>query len=396
MKFFRSLVLFGLIVWFLGEIGTRIFIPLDPMSRHTLDRSSEHPYIRTDWVPGFHRTHVIEGLAGQKGTMEFKINEFGFRAASMKTAKKPLGTYRVFFLGGSTTEEILLPEEKTFPSRVEGRLSEAYPDLKFECINSGISGYLAADALALLIYKVLYYEPDLVVVMLANNDLRYGTVPAYDPIRRPGYQKAYYVPGYDEGVWTHFTKILKHSHFLTLIKWRLINRFFPPIEEKYKSPLEQYDAWRKERLARPFTPIEESKSLDDFIKHLEEIIFIAKGHGIRLILMTEPFVYQENLPREINEKLWSGWLGATRRLDVNLSPEFMLRESNRFNAAVRALSEKHGVELIDLEREIPKDLDHFYDDVHLTPQGAVQAAEVIAAYLSSHPEKFARLTGQIS
>jgi len=166
-----------------------------------------------------------------------------------------------------------------------------------------------------------------------------------------------------------------------LIKWRLINRIFPPDAERYKTPLEQFEAWRKERRMRPFTEISESESLGDFIRYLEDLISVAKGHSIRLILMTEPFVYQENLPPEIDEKLWSGWLGAASHYTVNLSPEFLLRESHRFNEALRELSRKHAVELIDLEREIPKDLDHFADDVHLTPQGAARAARVIARYL---------------
>lgn len=138
---------------------------------------------------------------------------------------------------------------------------------------------------------------------------------------------------------------------------------------------------RRGRQSMPFTPISESKGLKDFLKHLEEIILIARGHRVRLVLMTEPSVYQENLPREIDEKLWMGWLGATRSLRINLSPEFLFREMDRFNNAVRELSRKDAVELIDLEREIPKDLEHFYDDVHFTPRGAQRVAEIITSYL---------------
>ena len=120
------------------------------------------------------------------------------------------------------------------------------------------------------------------------------------------------------------------------------------------------------------------------------MIFAAKGHGVRLIFMTEPFVYQKNLPPEIDEKLWIGWLGAIRSLKINLSPDFLLREMNRFNDAVRALSRKHQIELIDLEREIPKDLDHFYDDVHFSPEGAKRAARVVTEYLILNQEKLPR------
>lgn len=387
MRLFRYLVFAGLTVGLLGEVLVRLFIPLDPWSRHTLDRSSQHPYIRTDWVPGFERRYVIEGIAGQKGTMDFKINESGFRSHSMKTSKKPTETYRIFFLGGSTTEELYMPGERTFPFLVERELSRVFSETKFECINGGISGYLAADVLALLIYKVLYYEPDLVVVMLANNDLRYGTVPSYDPVHRPNYEKAYYRPGYDEGIGTHLVKILKRSYFLTLIKWRLVNRIFPPDEEKYKTPLEQYEAWRRERKRNPINEPLKSQSLDDFIKYLEEIIFIAKGHRLRLIFMTEPSIYEKEIPPHIDEKLWGGWLGAGSSLKINLSNEFLFRETNRFNQAIRDLTREHAVELIDLEKEIPKDLHHFYDDVHFTPQGAQRAAEVIASYLKTQPDR---------
>lgn len=377
MKRFTSFMILCLIGLGLGEILTRIFIPIDP-DKILIDRTSEHPYIRTDWVPGFRTTYVIEGIGGQTGTMELAINDFGFRSSSMKTAKKPPGTYRIFFLGESTTECIYLPEEKTFSSLVEQNLSRAFPGKRFESMNGGISGYLAADTLALLIYKVMYYEPDLVVVMHAINDLRYGTVPTYDPIRRTNYQKIYYRPGYNEGIGKPLAKALKRSHFLTLIKWRLINRIFPPEAEKYKTKLEQYEAFRRKRRETRSSDIAESKSLDEFIKNLEEIIFIARGHGVRLILMTEPFIYQKNMSPEVNEKLWMGYLEES---GINLSNGFLLREMNRFNNAVRELARKHNVELIDLEREIPKDLDHFYDDVHFTPKGSRKAAEVIASSL---------------
>lgn len=382
-----SLLLFTFIVWMSGEILTRLWIPVDPQKR-SLDRSEDHPYLRTDWVPGFERTYLIEGIARQKGSMRFKINEFGFRSSSMKSQKKPEGTYRIFFLGGSTTEELYLPEEKTFPFLVEKKLTRAYPPQRFECANGGISGYLAADVLAALIYKVLYYEPDLVVVMLGVNDLLYGTTSRYDPLRRANYRKSLYSPGYQESVRSSLGKILKRSHFLTLLKWRLWNRIFPPDAEKYKTVLDQYDAWRKERRERPFTSISESQSLDDFLKYLKEIIFVSQGHGVRLILMTEPSVYQENLPAEIDEKLWMGWRGAgNRSIHVNLSPDFLLRGMNRFNNAVRELSRQYGVELIDLEKEIPKNLQYFYDDVHLTPAGGERAGDVISGYLTAHPEK---------
>ena len=90
------------------------------------------------------------------------------------------------------------------------------------------------------------------------------------------------------------------------------------------------------------------------------------------------------MPPEMEEKLW---MGLMRKPEVNLSTEFLLREMIRFNDAVRKLSTQYDVELIDLEKEVPKDLDHFYDDVHFTPEGSKRVAEVITTYLLQHREK---------
>lgn len=372
-------------VFLLGEILTRLFFPMDPL-RNVLDRSQEHPYIRTDWVPNFAKEYRVDGLTMPSGSIEFKINPFGFRGQSMKTVRKPEGTTRLFFLGGSTTECLFLPEEKTFAGLVEKKLSAAFSEKHFETINQGISGYLAADSLAALLYKVLYYEPDMVIVMHGINDMRYGLTSFYDPLRRRGYDKNLYRPDYKEPLGVSFSNILKRSHFLTLIKWRIWNRFFPTEAERFKSAFLDLEEKRKLRRQIPFSEPRPSKGLDGFLKNLKEIIWICKGHGIRLILMTESSIYQPAPPPEIESKLWMGLIqrGAS---PVNFSTPFLSEQMNRFNEAVRDLAKKEEIELIDLERNIPKSTDYFYDDAHLTEKGAALASEIISRYLIQNPKK---------
>jgi len=112
---------------------------------------------------------------------------------------------------------------------------------------------------------------------------------------------------------------------------------------------------------------------------------IAKANRSRVIFMSEPSIYQPNLPQEIEDKLWMGFIDTHK---INVSNEFLFREMRRFNKALGELSQSEGIEWIDLEKEIPKDLTHFYDDVHYTPAGAKHVAEIITAYLLNHPGKF--------
>ncbi|MCB9800521.1 MAG: SGNH/GDSL hydrolase family protein, partial [Candidatus Omnitrophica bacterium] len=80
---------------------------------------------------------------------------------------------------------------------------------------------------------------------------------------------------------------------------------------------------------------------------------------------------------EIDNQLWMGVLGDK----INLSNAYMRSEMERFNNGLRNLAKQENFELIDLERLVPKDLKHFYDDVHYTPEGSKLVAEIISQYL---------------
>lgn len=357
-----------------SEILARNLLPNWPRN-NTNDRVSDHPYIRKNWVPGFKTVYQV-GIPGQPDPVPFEINEFGFRSSSMKTGLKPAGTSRIFFLGESTTESVTLPEKETFPFLTEKALSSTETSARFECINAAMSGNLTADSLVTLIYKVMYYQPDVIVVMHAINDLRYGTVPTFDPIKRSDFDRSFYFGGFSEegGTLSRFRTFCKKSYLLTFLKRLAAKGSGPSIQSKWQN-------MAAKRQHTPVSVVQESKALDDFLKNLKEMIFIARGHKIRIIFMTEPCIYQENIDMEINDKLWMGYLPKP---GINLSNEFLNREMRRFNDAVLKLR-NDGVEVIDLEKEIPKTLDYFYDDVHLTAKGAAKAGQVIAAYLINAP-----------
>ena len=47
------------------------------------------------------------------------------------------------------------------------------------------------------------------------------------------------------------------------------------------------------------------------------------------------------------------------------------------NAVSRRVAEAHGTGFVDLDAVVPKDLDHLYDDVHMTPRGCEIAADAL-------------------
>lgn len=91
-----------------------------------------------------------------------------FRPATFATPK-PTGTFRIFALGGSTTQGEPYSTETAFPKWLELALAEASRETSVEAINCGGLSYASYRVLAIL-QEVLSYEPDLIVVYTGHNE----------------------------------------------------------------------------------------------------------------------------------------------------------------------------------------------------------------------------------
>lgn len=82
---------------------------------------------------------------------------------------KPAETFRVFALGGSTTQGEPYSTETAFPKWLELALAAASKETRVEAINCGGLSYASYRVLAIL-KEVLNYEPDLIVVYTGQNE----------------------------------------------------------------------------------------------------------------------------------------------------------------------------------------------------------------------------------
>jgi len=321
-------------------------------------RQAPNNFVRSGWTPNWRGRINIDGVGGQQGTYELNINPFGFRGQSMRTAEKPDKTFRVFFIGGSFVEQMALPEEKTFPSLIEKKLTATFPDRRVECVNAGISGFMSPDLVLQFQHQILNYQPDLLVVTApAINDVRFGTLPEYDP--------AHPLPQNPE---KKSSTLLSRSRLLHAL-YRFVGRY-QQAHTPYSHSLKKFQAAAK---ATVYTSTQQSKAYDVFIRHLQTVIQLAKKEGVKIILMSEPSIYQTPLPPEIKEILWMGFM----REDLNLSPHFLEKEMRSFNQASRMLAEQEETPFFDLSNSVPKSTAYFYDDVHLTPAGSHAVAEAL-------------------
>src|SRR5262245_59610472 len=103
--------------------------------------------------------------------LNVKINSLGFRGDEL-TREKPRGTVRIACLGASTTfcAEVS-HNHRTWPHRLQEKLAEAYPGVRFEVINAAVGGYTATENVRNLTHRVLPLDPDLAIYYEANNEI---------------------------------------------------------------------------------------------------------------------------------------------------------------------------------------------------------------------------------
>jgi hypothetical protein len=115
------------------------------------------------------------------GDQQIRFNGEGFRIEGELAAAKPADEMRIFVVGGST---VLFgsPLANTIPGALEAALrAEGLPQARV--YNLGVAGFVSSQELSLLVHRIVYLKPDLVIAYDGGNDLIFPWI--YDP--RPGY-----------------------------------------------------------------------------------------------------------------------------------------------------------------------------------------------------------------
>jgi hypothetical protein len=151
-----------------------------------------------------------------------------------------------------------------------------------------------------------------------------------------------------------------------------------------------YEIWRERRAhaARIRERLPElGPALAAYASDLEAVQALARQHAVRVIFMTQPFIYRRDLPDELARLLWMGWVGE-RQSDPDqeyYSIGALADAYAAFNGRLREFCGRSGAECLDLEPLLAKDTTSFYDDIHFNESGAEAVARAVSGYLASRP-----------
>jgi lysophospholipase L1-like esterase len=164
-------ILFGLVVFCgMAELVCRLVFSL--VVAYDVEMWRYAREVKTSGLtPGLRFEHR-PGASAHLMAVDVIINRDGLRNRETPRQKPP-GRLRVAVVGDSVTFGWGVPQDETYPQRLEELLRQQLSpgrDGALEVINFGVGNYTAADVTAMLEHKALGYAPDLVIYGAFIND----------------------------------------------------------------------------------------------------------------------------------------------------------------------------------------------------------------------------------
>jgi hypothetical protein len=352
-KLLRRLLLAPVVLFLILELGLWIFvrIPLEPLKR--LDLSNDLPGLKPEVRLVFDRnlTRYLDDAAG----------------------KKPPGTIRILCLGGSATFARLQNAEDTWWGRLGRQLQSQGHPVQVAAWGQDRTGIVASTAVAAVLMDE--WQPDVVIGNFGFDDvvgqpLEYTYQPEkargmHGPARTAGWKMA----------------ILKASQTARLSRWWARRNEASLIQNEigrrdhWKNQFNQMRKKVNETAVQPLPARDPRQDpMVEFIDGWRVLRDLCNQHGAALVMTGEASLHdstnnlsqQENLMAFVPLKADPG----PDAKYVRPEPAWVEREMARYAEAAESFASSAGLPWVNLNGRVPRDLDHFFNDVILTDAGS--------------------------
>ncbi len=303
-------------------------------------------------------------------TQNITTDEMGFRVYPRVDYNDKKG-FRIFALGGSTTEQILLDDQKTWSHLTQLELSNRFQK-KFEIINTGVSGTRVRNHFAKL-KNLIQYKPDMIIILAGINDwnkqiadsVRVHKMEPYF-LRKSLLAKA--IKAVDVFFWGPLKGKLISNNDNQIKKENLESKAKKLRETKKKDSLNRLHkfSWKPEEV------------VEEFKVYLNKIQEVCSRHKIPCVLLTQPSGYQETASPDYKRLFWMTPPFANYTLDF----ESMIYISRLYNNYLKDFAIRNKVPICDIAKDLEPSSSIFYDDCHFTLNGSHRVAELVSPCLA--------------
>ena len=354
------------------ELFFRSTSPLPDPYESAKTRRELNQYIRSEFPRNYLiRTRAEEGLPGVSGQNTFSTNNMGFRGDDLRMPK-PGREYRIFLIGGSTTECFYLDDAQALHRVLQDELHRQTPNGEIRVYNAGKSGDGLPDHISMLVHRIAHLAPDLITVFAGVNDL---TRAIYN------YDYLHYVE--ERGHKLSFFRMLDSAATEFQIGRRLhsvIGRMAPQQPAPVLEQITQHSNYREKVQLRKSVAVSDRRprvDLEAYRVNLTTLAGVLRAHGIQTVFMTQPSTWGSD------DDVIKEWQWMLYRFGVTYRESFMDEALESLNHIMREIAARYDVPLLDLAKEMPKTSAYFYDDVHFNVQGARYAGVALARLLTA-------------
>jgi lysophospholipase L1-like esterase len=346
------------VVLVLLEVGLRIYNPLE------VRISNGKIQLKKNSIAEVTNLVTLDLL---DDTIVQKHNELGFRGDRIDEFKQ--AKYRLLTIGGSTTECAFLDETKTWPSQLKLLLTDRTKE-KVSVMNAGLDGHSSFGHLVFLeqfkdILKALH--PTHILVMAGINDLGIVEQRSWD-------EKPLIAPRKFHSVIFDLIDIYRSRDVVygnRTSTERVLNFKNHPMldEERRQERLNYYQNTQIKDV------LESILRRDGFYDRMETIAHKIKDLGAKPIFVSQAAIYgpgyDESEGIDFRYLDLNDWSGETRWLALS-----------EYNKALKTLSERNNwIAYAAVGENVAKLRKYFYDEVHLTNEGAQEVAGLVNYYL---------------
>src|SRR5215471_20401723 len=319
-----------------AELFLSHFLPCpDPYANQK--RGAKVSYIPSSFPPHLRiKFEVEDGLPGvKKGEVSFSVNNVGFRGDDLKDPK-PVNEFRIFLVGGSTTECRLVDDADEPARKIQNQLNRRAPGgASIKVYNSGKSGDKSFDHLAMIGHRIIHLEPNLIVLLAAINDL-VAAANAAD------YLHFHDVDSQELGLGS-LLKYAATDFQIGRRMCRIIDKLGAQTDKQmFQEITKQTTHFRDKAQARMKKPVSSGPprtDLDHYRSNLLTIIGIARAHGVPLVFMTQASTWNSKVDPEAEK--WH-WMGLA--FDEHTYPEDLLDAAlESYNDVTRQLGAQNDV-----------------------------------------------------
>ena len=317
-----------------------------------------------------YKLEIVGGaMPGFTGIQHVSTDELGFRTTRKINYNNKGSSYRIFTIGGSTTEEIYTDNLKTWSALLQEELTKPIGK-EVEVINTGFAGLRARHHHKTL-EQILQYKPDAAIFLMGINDWNHHikasvrtTEAAEDKAAKDAGKPRIERKTLPTISWTRNFDITKS------LLWKSIQRVAGK-ELITKNDGSYYytqnhsvnrDDWRR---------LDVSDVADDYKESVSKIIDLCEKSGIKCLFANQPHAYQANITDDLLRRLWMTPPNEPYSIDLT-DVRHIAQVYNRW------LVNRTGNNSCDISMAFAPTTDHLIDDCHFNPSGSAILAKKIS------------------